>query len=141
MSVVLQRAGFGVETAVSLLAAREQLQTKQFDLILLDLDLSGESGLPLISEVRTFHADTQTIILSAQISTTLQQKAFRNGARGYLVKPLDPIEIIIFVRSLLAGHCIISTFHQFFTIYPKLFQLYNPTNSLPLGMEYQSISM
>ncbi|MCA9899962.1 MAG: response regulator [Anaerolineales bacterium] len=103
MSVVLQRAGFGVETAVSLLAAREQLQTKQFDLILLDLDLSGESGLPLISEVRTFHADTQTIILSAQISTTLQQKAFRNGARGYLVKPLDPIEIIIFVRSLLAG--------------------------------------
>lgn len=103
MSVVLQRAGFGVETAVSLLTAREQLQTKQFDLILLDLDLSGESGLPLISEVRTFHADTQTIILSAQISTTLQQKAFRNGARGYLVKPLDPLEIIIYVRSLLAG--------------------------------------
>lgn len=103
MALVLQRAGFGVETAVSLTAARQQLQTKRFDLLLLDLDLSGECGLPLLSEVRTFHTDTQTVILSAQISTTLQQKALRNGARGYLVKPVDPLEIIIFVRSLLSG--------------------------------------
>lgn len=103
MALVLQRAGFGVETAVSLTTARQQLQTKRFDLLLLDLDLSGECGLPLLSEVRTFHTDTQTVILSAQISTTLQQKALRNGARGYLVKPVDPVEIIIFVRSLLSG--------------------------------------
>ena len=103
MALVLQRAGFGVETAVSLTTARQQLQTKRFDLLLLDLDLSGECGLPLLSEVRTFHTDTQTVILSAQISTTLQQKALRNGARGYLVKPVDPLEIIIFVRSLLSG--------------------------------------
>jgi DNA-binding response OmpR family regulator len=103
MALVLQKAGFEVETAVSLPTARKQLQTKQFDLLLLDLDLSGECGMSLLSEVRTFHADTQTVILSAQISTTLQQKAIRNGARGYLVKPVDPLEIIIFVRSLLSG--------------------------------------
>lgn len=103
MALVLQRAGFDVATAVSLPTARHQLQTKQFDLLLLDLDLSGESSLPLLSEVRTFHADIQTVIFSAQISTTIQQKAFRNGARGYLVKPVDPLEIIIFVRSLLSG--------------------------------------
>jgi DNA-binding response OmpR family regulator len=103
MALVLQRAGFRVETAVSLPTARQYLQTKQFDLLLLDLDLAGECGLPLLSEVRTFHADTQTVIFSAQISTTLQQKAMRNGARGYLVKPVDPLEIIILVRSLLSG--------------------------------------
>lgn len=103
MAMVLQRAGFVVETAVSLPTARQHLQTKQFDLLLLDLDLSGESSLPLLAEVKQHHAATQIVILSAQISTMLQQKAHRNGARGYLVKPVDPLEIIIFVRSLLAG--------------------------------------
>lgn len=103
MALVLQKAGFDVETAVSLPTARKQLQTKQFDLLLLDLDLSGECGMPLLSEVRTFHAEMQIVILSAQISTTLQQKAIRNGARGYLIKPVDPLEIIIFVRALLSG--------------------------------------
>ncbi len=102
MALVLQRAGFGVETAVSLPTARQQLQTKPFDLLLLDLDLSGESGLPLLSEVRTFHANTQTVIFSAQISTAVQQKAMRNGARGFLIKPVDPLELIIYVRSLLS---------------------------------------
>lgn len=102
MSLVLQKAGFGVATAVSLTAARHQLQAKQFDLILLDLDLSGESGLTLLPEIRTFHVNTQTVILSAQISVSLQQKALRNGARGYLVKPVDPLEIIRYLRSLLA---------------------------------------
>lgn len=102
MAMVLQRAGFEVETAVSLPTARQQLQLKQFDLLLLDLDLSGECGLPLLTEVSNHHTDTQTVIFSAQISTNLQQKAISNGARGYLIKPVDPLEVIIFVRSLLA---------------------------------------
>ena len=103
MALVLQKAGFGVETAVSLTTARQHLQTKQFDLLLLDLDLSGECGLPLLAEVRTFHNNVQTVIFSAQNSPPLQKKALRNGARAYLVKPVDPTEIILFIRSLICA--------------------------------------
>jgi DNA-binding response OmpR family regulator len=69
MAHILRKAGFMVETAVSQPTARQQLQSKQFNLLLLDLDLSGDCGLALLSEVRTFHSDTQIVILSAQIST------------------------------------------------------------------------
>lgn len=103
MALVLKNAGFKVETAVTVSSARQQLNNKQFDLVLLDLDLDGESGFPLLAEVRTFHSKTKIVILTAQISTDVQKKAMRNGAKGYLVKPIDPQEIIIFVRSLLVN--------------------------------------
>lgn len=101
LALVLQNAGFGVETAVSISAARNKLNTKQYDLVLLDLDINGESGFPLLTDVRLSSAKTKVVILTGQDSPTLQKKAVQEGAKGYLVKPVDPQVIITLMHTLI----------------------------------------
>ena len=84
---VLQRDGFQVagasdgETALGLIAARE------FDLVLLDLQLKGIGGLDVLAELRRQWPATPVIIITAHASLDTAIKALRQGAHDYLIKP------------------------------------------------------
>lgn len=76
----------------------EHLQSNSMDALILDLNLSGESGKSIISEVRKakynlVDCNIPIIVLSGEDSTDEKISCLQLGADDYLVKPFNPIEL------------------------------------------------
>jgi DNA-binding NarL/FixJ family response regulator len=80
----------------------EALRTRP-DVILLDVDMPGMSGLQLIRELRPRLPDTQIVMLSVSGEDRNVLEAMRHGAAGYLTKDLGPEALQRTVRGLRSG--------------------------------------
>ena len=99
----LSAAGFEVSVAGSLAAARSQLATAAFDLLVLDLMLGDGDGLDYCRELR---ADIHTrrlpvLMLSARGEPMDRILGLELGADDYLAKPFEPRELQARVKALL----------------------------------------
>jgi len=76
------------------------LNTKKFDLVILDLTLPGLDGLDVCSDIRKRH-DIPIIISSARHDINDKVEALERGADDYLPKPYNPRELEARIKSLL----------------------------------------
>jgi len=88
----LELLGFEVLTVEKPDAALAQFEEKQVDLVIVDLELAGLKGLDLIHQLQVNETSYQTPILvfSTDPGLDVVQKAFKAGAKDYLVTPYDP---------------------------------------------------
>ena len=89
-------AGDG-ETALTL------AQTARPDLIFLDVNLPGMSGLAVCERLRRDHrfADTRIVMLTAAAQQTDIARGLAAGADQYLTKPFSPVRLLSIVEGLL----------------------------------------
>jgi len=80
--------GFSVQTAPSAEASLGLFESERFDVILVDLNLPGMSGLELCSRI-VAEATSAVIIMTAFASIKSAVEAMRAGAYDYILKPLD----------------------------------------------------
>ena len=104
MRRALETFGCEIAEAESAEAARALLRNSPFDLLLLDVNLPGMSGLEFLNELRgaagTGTADTpQVIIITAHGSERLAVQAVKNGAYDYLSKPFEVDELRLVVKN------------------------------------------
>jgi DNA-binding NarL/FixJ family response regulator len=83
-------------------AFEEALRTRP-DVILLDIDMPGMSGLQLIRELRPRLPGTKIVMLSVSGDERNVLEAVRQGAAGYLTKDLGPEALQRTVRGLRDG--------------------------------------
>lgn len=69
--------------------ALDILNKQDIDLILLDIYMPGMNGLELLSRVRNMEKSVDVIVISAASDIASIQKALRNGAMDYLIKPFE----------------------------------------------------
>jgi two-component system response regulator AtoC len=81
-------------------AAREELCREVFDAAVLDLRLPGMSGQDLLLWMRRQGLAAPVIVISAHGEIADAVRALKTGAQDYLVKPFDPAELVIRLRSL-----------------------------------------
>jgi DNA-binding response OmpR family regulator len=99
----LRHAGFDVETAGSLAAARERLGAEAYDTLVLDLMLPDGDGLDLCREIRS-EARTRhmpLLMLTARGEPMDRIVGLELGADDYLPKPFEPRELLARVKALL----------------------------------------
>jgi two-component system response regulator RegA len=82
-----------ISTAENADAALEVLQQQRFDLVLLDLNLNGESGLRLLQRILQLQPDARVIMLTAYASVATAVDAIKRGAENYLCKPVNASDI------------------------------------------------
>jgi len=75
------------ETALALLKDRD------FDVVLLDVRLTGKSGVEILREVKSFKPYIKTIIITAYPAIELAVEAIKEGAVDYIVKPIAPDQL------------------------------------------------
>ncbi|MBI3885090.1 MAG: response regulator transcription factor [Opitutae bacterium] len=95
------RAVFGEAARVP--AARALIAGKDWQLVLLDINLPGGSGLDLVEEVRRLRPAAAVLVLSSYPEEEFAVRAFKLGAAGYLTKASVADEMLTAVRKVLAG--------------------------------------
>ena len=81
--------------------ARQRLEKEQFDLILCDVNMPGESGLQLLKHVLRDHPDTAAVMVTGLDDPQLANIALKTGAYGYIIKPFECNEVLIDVANAL----------------------------------------
>jgi len=100
LSRFLSEHGFRVSVAADAAEARRILGGLDFDLLVVDVMMPGESGLDL---VRSFSATRETpiLMLTALSETEERINGLEAGADDYLPKPFDPRELLLRVNNIL----------------------------------------
>ena len=83
--------GTGVKNGIE---AVEIYKSGNFDLVIIDLNLPGKSGIDVIREIRTFDEDLQALIISGVASMDVAIDALREGVYDFLKKPLDSLVVL-----------------------------------------------
>ena len=89
--------------AASYAELREALRTAACDVLLLDLNLPGRSGLEVLASVRETHPAIHVLVVSMYSEDQYAVRCLRAGAQGYANKASDPGELVGAVRTLVAG--------------------------------------
>ena len=98
---VLGENGYGVTTVGNAGDARARLRGGEFAVVLTDMDLPGLSGLDLVMELAQNYPDIAMFMLTGMNDPQLVNTALEMGAYGYMVKPLEPNEVVINVANAL----------------------------------------
>jgi two-component system invasion response regulator UvrY len=83
--------------------AQEQLQKKEWDVVLLDITLPGRSGLDLLKEFKAARPKLPVLVLSAHPEDQFAVRVLKAGAEGYMTKESAPEELVSATRKILAG--------------------------------------
>ena len=102
LRLILQKENYRVETAANAKDALDYLKLHEYDLMFLDLNLPGMSGIDLLVKVRKQFAYMPVLILTAHAALESAIQAVRLGARDYLTKPVEPGLILTRVEEILA---------------------------------------
>ncbi|MET3661001.1 response regulator transcription factor [Aquamicrobium ahrensii] len=96
----LTENGFRVTVAGTAAEARRKLAGLDFDLLVLDVMMPGESGVELTKSLRA-ERDVPILMLTALSETDNRITGLEAGADDYLPKPFDPRELILRVNNIL----------------------------------------
>ncbi len=99
-----------LDVGMELLGAADRGQTRvvlarhpDCALVLLDLALPGAHGLDLLAELRRDFPRLPVVVLSATHDHATVGAALAAGARGFVAKTANPVELLDAVRAVLAG--------------------------------------
>jgi two-component system nitrate/nitrite response regulator NarL len=83
------------------------VQQHEPDLILLDLNLKAESGLDILAALKTEDPSRRVVMLTVSDAAEDLIGAIRAGADGYLLKDMEPEQLLDRVRASLSGETVI----------------------------------
>ena len=81
----------------------ELLQKGKWNLIVLDINMPGKSGLEALKDIKLLYPDLPVLILSMFSEDQYGIRAIKAGASGYLKKVSAPTELVTAIRKIVAG--------------------------------------
>ncbi len=86
-------------------AAIAVIESSDPDLLILDYNLPGRTGMDILREVRALPhgADRPVMMITANSGRLLMARAEQTGADDYIVKPFEPSDLVRRVEALLAN--------------------------------------
>jgi DNA-binding NtrC family response regulator len=104
LETLLTLEGFDVTLAVDGKQGLDVLSRSEFDLLLLDLALPGESGIDLLPRITSMHPQLPVIMITAFGTVNNVVDAIRAGAENFVQKPWDNEKLLADIRSAIARH-------------------------------------
>ena len=86
----------------------EQLRTKEWDLLLMDIHMPDRSGLDILQHVSATYPAVRVLVMSGLPEEQYARNVLRAGASGYLSKGGSPQEFLKAVRQILSGRRYVS---------------------------------
>ncbi|MDR3373956.1 MAG: response regulator transcription factor [Ancalomicrobiaceae bacterium] len=96
----LGEQGFRVSVAASAEEARRKMEAFDFDLLVLDVMMPGESGMDLARAIRA-SSSVPILMLTARAEIESRIRGLEIGADDYVPKPFDPRELVLRINNIL----------------------------------------
>lgn len=89
--------------AATLPEVRQRMHDERWDVVVLDINMPGGSGIELIGELKKQGAGPRVLVLTVYPEDQYAVRAIRSGAAGFLTKESAPDKLIEAVRKVAAG--------------------------------------
>ncbi|MGA3165119.1 MAG: sigma-54 dependent transcriptional regulator [Terriglobia bacterium] len=104
LRLLLKAEGYQTESATSPDGIMTAVVSKDFDLILMDLNFardttSGQEGLDILSRLQAMDSTLPVVVMTAWGSVSLAVEAMRRGARDFVQKPWENARLIAILRT------------------------------------------
>ncbi|MBV8083444.1 MAG: response regulator [Chloroflexi bacterium] len=93
ISGVLALDGHHIATAPDMATARELMQDRRFEVLIVDLHIGQDNGLELLREARAREGELVGIVITGYASLESAIEALHGGAFSYLLKPFDVADL------------------------------------------------
>lgn len=98
---VLELEGYRLDTAASVSEALAKIGREVYDLVLTDLKIGPDSGMDLVTQVRSASTETEVMMMTAYATVETAVQAMKLGACDYITKPFQLEELTHRIRNVL----------------------------------------
>jgi len=108
MKDMLNQLGVAPDIAASGDAALQQLQSNEYDIIMLDIQMPGLSGFDVIKEYRKLHSvagSVPIVVITGDATQEVYDECIQLGVSRFLLKPVDPGKLVHAIASLVSSPC------------------------------------
>jgi putative two-component system response regulator len=98
---LLEREGYWCCSAASGREAEKLIEQEDFDLVLCDVNMPGESGLELARFILGRDTDTAVLMVTGVDDPEVGKSILELGAYGYVIKPFNPGELLLNIHNIL----------------------------------------
>ena len=95
----LKNKGYDVVTVTGGRDVLDMLDREKFDLIMLDENMPGISGLETLSRINQTHPDIPVIMITKSEEENIMNQAIGNQISDYLIKPVNPMQILLSLKK------------------------------------------
>jgi DNA-binding NtrC family response regulator len=107
LEALLELEGYEVDLAQNAWEGERRLESRAYDLVLLDLMMPDKSGMEVLRDVRERDRHTPIFMITAYGTVEAAVQAVKLGANDYLPKPWDNEKLLIEIDRVIAGQRLI----------------------------------
>ncbi len=96
----LNGKGYQVTTATNGTDAIQLCKEEQFDLIFLDENMPGLTGLETLSDIKSMEPDLPVIMITKSEEEQIMDEAIGSKITDYLIKPVNPNQILLTIKKV-----------------------------------------
>ena len=104
----LENKNYNVTTCQSGTEALEEVKNQNFDIVFLDENMPGLSGLETLSELKEFQASLPVVMITKSEEEYIMEEAIGSKIADYLIKPVNPNQILLSLKKNLDHSRLIS---------------------------------
>lgn len=97
--IFLQEKGYEVATANNGLDAVEKVKENNYDIIFLDENMPGMTGLETLTRIKTIAPNTPVIMITKSEEENIMDEAIGSKIADYLIKPVNPKQILLSLKK------------------------------------------
>jgi DNA-binding NtrC family response regulator len=104
LRMLLKPEGYSIESASSPAAVLKTLESREFDVALIDLNYardttSGQEGLDLLARIAALDGGPAVVVMTAWGNVELAVESMQRGARDFVQKPWDNARLLAIIRT------------------------------------------
>ena len=105
----LKDKGYEVKTAFNGVDALDLLEQEKFDLVMLDENMPGLSGLETLNRITRSNPEIPVIMITKSEEEDLMEQAIGKSIADYLIKPVNPNQILHSLKKILGSRDLVTS--------------------------------
>ena len=106
--IFLGEKGYDVTTVNNGHDAIEIIRTKPFDIVFLDEQMPGLSGIETLMRIKELHASLPVVMITKSEEESIMEEAIGSSIADYLIKPVKPNQILLCLKKNLENKKLVS---------------------------------
>lgn len=106
--LLLNEKGYAVSTFTNGNDALEAFGKEHFDLVFLDENMPGLTGLETLSAIKNIRSDVPVVLITKSEEENLMEDAIGSKIDDYLIKPVNPKQVLLTIKKLIDNKRLVS---------------------------------